>query len=214
VAGYHFHLFVPPLRRISEIVHRSDPELIQSCQRGDQAAWNALIDRYGRLVYSIPRRYGLSDADSDDVFSAVWEAVFKRLDKLRDQTRLSAWLITTTHRETWRVGKKNREAYLDLDDRIADVSSPSEDQIELWEQQDMVRRGLKELGGRCQELLSALFMEQSEPSYEAVAQRLGMTVGSIGPTRARCFKKLEAILIEMGFDSESISLPQDAELGQ
>ena len=192
-------------------MHRSDPELIQACQRGDQAAWNQLVDRYGRLVYSIPRRYGLSESDSDDVFAAVWEAVFTRLDKLRDQTRLSSWLITTTHRETWRVGKRNKGAYRELEERIADVSAPSEDQIQLWEQQDIVRRGLKELGGRCEELLSALFLEQSEPSYEAVAERLGMTVGSIGPTRARCFKKLEKILIELGLSPESLATAANVE---
>jgi RNA polymerase sigma factor (sigma-70 family) len=181
-------------------VHRSDPELIKACQDGNQAAWNELIDRYGRLIYSIPRRYGLSDADADDVFATVWATVFRKLRDLRDQTRLSAWLITTTHRESWRIGKRTAGRYVDLDDRIADVGAPDENQATTWEQQHLVRRGLDELGGRCKELLSALFLEAGEPSYEAIAQRLGIPVGSIGPTRARCFKKLEKILVELGLD--------------
>jgi RNA polymerase sigma factor (sigma-70 family) len=194
-------------------VHRSDPDLVKACQRGDQDAWAQLIMRYGRLVYSIPRRYGLSEADADDVSSAVWEIAFRSLDKLRDQTRLSAWLITTAHRECWRIGRKSPKSYVDLDERISDVSSPSDDQITLWEQQDIVRRGLQELGGRCQELLSALFLEPGEPSYDAIAERLGMTLGSIGPTRARCFKKLEKILVELGLDVESLGTVQGSQLG-
>src|SRR4029453_546364 len=111
-----------------------------------------------------------------------------------------AWLITTTHRESWRIGKRDAGKYADLDEHITDVSAPEDDQISTWEQQHMVRRGLDELGGRCKDLLAALFLESGEPSYEAIAARLGMTVGSIGPTRARCFKKLEKILLELGLD--------------
>jgi RNA polymerase sigma factor (sigma-70 family) len=180
-------------------MHRSDPELIKACQRGDQAAWNELVDQYGRLVYSIPRRYGLSDADADEVFAGVWATVFRKLDDLRDDTRLSAWLITTTHRECWRVSRK-RSTYKELDAHFADVSEPSPDKAEAWERQHQVRRALQTLGGRCEELLTALFLERggAETRYDVIAERLGMPVGSIGPTRARCFKKLQAILEEMG----------------
>jgi RNA polymerase sigma factor (sigma-70 family) len=181
-------------------VHRSDPQLIHAACSGDQGAWDELVERYSRLIYSIPRRYGLSEADSDDVFQAVMATVFTKLETLRDQTRLSAWLITTTHRESWRVGKKSGK-YAQLDAVMPDVGSPGEQDLERWEQQHMVREGLRRLGGRCEELLSALFLEPGEPSYEAIAQRMNMSLGSIGPTRARCFKKLEAILLTLGFEA-------------
>jgi RNA polymerase sigma factor (sigma-70 family) len=185
-------------------MHRSDPELIKACQRGDQTAWDQLVERYGRLVYSIPRRYRLNEADSDDVFAAVWASVFRKLDSLRDDTRLSAWLITTAHRESWRVGKK-RGTYQHLNETIADVSEPSTDQAETWERQHVVREALRQLGGRCEELLTALFLEQGggEANYQIIAERLGMPVGSIGPTRARCFRKMQEILTRLGVTLES-----------
>jgi len=177
--------------------HRSDTELILACQQGDQRAWQTLIDRYGRLVYSIPRRYGLNESDADDVFAAVWATAFRKLQQLRDQTRLSAWLITTAHRESWRVGRKRSNA-TQLDEQIADVGSPSDEQITTWEQQHLVRQGLEQLGGKCKDLLEALFLEPGEASYQVIAARLEIPPGSIGPTRARCFKKLEKILIDLG----------------
>jgi RNA polymerase sigma factor (sigma-70 family) len=180
-------------------MHRSDPELIKACQRGEQAAWDQLVDQYGRLVFSIPHRYGLKDADADDVFAAVWATAFKSLDTLRDDTRLSAWLITTTHRECWRIGKK-RGYDRHLDQAMPDVSEPSPAQSETWERQHQVRAALRTLGGRCEELLTALFLQSGEPRYDAIASQLGMPVGSIGPTRARCFQKLRDILQEMGLD--------------
>jgi RNA polymerase sigma factor (sigma-70 family) len=178
-------------------VSRDDSALIQACLAGNAAAWNELVDRFGRLVYSVPRRYGLSAADADDVFQSVFTLLFRRLGALRDHSRLSSWLITTAHRESWRVGKKSG-SNPNLDQQIADVGSPPDDAAERWEQQHLVRKSLEELGGRCEELLSALFMDSSEPSYDQIAVKLGIPVGSIGPTRTRCFEKLEAILRRNG----------------
>jgi len=186
-------------------VYRSDPKLIEACLAGQQQAWNEVVDRYGRLVYSIPKRYGLSDADADDVFQSVFTILYRKLDSLQDKTRLSAWLITTTHRECWRIGKKSDGAAT-LNEQIVNVSSPTDSQLETWERQHLIREAVQQLGGSCRDLLAALFFDSTEPSYEQIAERLNIKVGSIGPTRARCFKKLERLLIEMGFESERESV--------
>jgi RNA polymerase sigma factor (sigma-70 family) len=183
----------------SRRVYRSDPTLIQACLDGDETAWNELVERYGRLVYSIPRRYGFSDTDADDIFQNVFTIVLRRLDSLRDQTRLSAWLITTTQRECWRLSKRMKNSD-ELDETIVDARAAPPEQVQRWERQHLVREALSQLDPRCQELLTALFLDNTNPSYEEVAGRLDMAVGSIGPTRARCFKRLEAILVKMGLD--------------
>jgi len=184
-------------------VERSDPELIDACLHGKQAAWNALIDRYARLIYSVPRRYGLNEADADDVFQAVCVSLYRSLDKLKDQQRLSAWLLTTAHRESWRVGKRAGE-YPELDKIIDNVAAPEDDQVAAWERQHAVQQALKQLGGPCEKLLRALFMDSDQPDYQTIAARLGMKVGSIGPTRARCFAKLERIIAKMGIWPEEV----------
>ncbi len=176
---------------------RGNAELIQQCLSGSQAAWDELVERFGRLVYSIPRRYGLSSADADDVFQSVFAHLFRNLESLRDAGRVSSWLITTAHRECWRVGK-GAGRYTHLDSVMHDVSEPSAHDAERWEQQHLVREGLRELGGRCEELLVALFLDPAEPDYEAVSAKLNIPIGSIGPTRARCFEKLQKILQKKG----------------
>ncbi len=179
---------------------QDDAKLIQACLADDQQAWNTLIERYGRLVYSIPARLGLAPADADDVFQVVWGIVLRRLETLRDESRLSAWLIRTTYRESWRRAKQARRGP-SLDDVPGDPPSneePMEEEVLRWERQQIVRRGLSELDERCRDLLTALFLDQESPSYEEIAERLGMKVGSIGPTRARCFKSLERILGKLG----------------
>ena len=177
-------------------VGRRTPDPIEACLRGDKRAWDEIVERYGRLVYSIPRRYGMSDADADEVFQNVFLILFRRLRSLEDRERLSAWLITTTHRECWRIGRQS--GMVGLDEQIADVGEPNTEDAVRWEQQHLVRVALETLGGRCEALLQRLFLNGGGGSYEDIARELGMKAGSIGPTRARCFRKLERILVDLG----------------
>ena len=181
----------------------SDPDpttkLITACLAGDSAAWNELVRRHGRLVASVAARYRLDAADRDDVFQTVFLRLYESLKSLQDPTRLGAWLITTTHRECWRVGR-NSNKYMDFQRYFEerkqhdDHEPPSE-----WEQSFRVQEALKSLGGRCETLLRALYLDPTEPRYEDIARRLGIALNSMGPTRARCFAKFEKILRDGGF---------------
>ena len=184
-------------RRPKGLAARNDAALVEACLKGDEDAWNELVERFGRLVYSIARRYGLSEANAEDVFQTVFIILYRKLNTIRDQSRLSAWLIRTTHRECYRVGKSAR-GHAELDHAVVDVSAPAEEEASTWEIQHLVRRALCQLGGRCEQLLTALFLASGQPNYESIADQLGIKVGSIGPTRARCFEKLEKILVDMG----------------
>lgn len=177
----------------------ADCALIDEALRGSQRAWDRLVERYGRLVYSIPRRYRMSAADADDVFQAVFLSLYRNLGRLREGQRLSAWLITTAHRECWRVARR-ATASGELDPGHPADTEPTPEQILRWERQDLVRAALTRLGGPCGRLLEMLFIDPDRPSYQDIARALGMREGSIGPTRARCLSKLEAILRSMGLD--------------
>lgn len=181
--------------------NRDDHGLVLACLQGQQAAWDALVERYERLVYSVALKSGIAPADADDVFQAVFISLFRNLESLKDESRVSAWLITTSYRESWRVAKRRQKAG---SDEIAreEPAAPSSDELEALERQQLVRQALTELGGPCQTLLTALFLGKDEVRYDAIARELGIPIGSIGPTRARCLKKLEKILAKHGFADE------------
>jgi RNA polymerase sigma factor (sigma-70 family) len=181
-----------------------DRQLIADCLAGESLAWEALIHRYQRLIYSIPYKYRLSPDDAADVFQSVCVAILEKLSSLRDESKLSSWIITTTVRECWKLKRRERRGVASLDDEdnlVADV--PAEGQlpdeiIQALEEQHLVRRGLELLDQRCRTLLSFLFYEKEDWSYEQIAGELGMPVASIGPTRGRCLKKLRDILRKLG----------------
>ena len=78
-------------------------DLVTRARKGDQQAWDALVERYSPLIWSICRQYRLSDADAKDVGQAVWLRLVDQLDNLRDPAALPGWLKTTTRRECFRV---------------------------------------------------------------------------------------------------------------
>lgn len=172
---------------------KSDSELIEACLGGDQRAWTQLVDRYANLVYSIPARTGLRAADRDDVFQTVWTLAVKHLGGLRDRETIAAWLITTTQRECWRVMRTRRSDEIEPPTWAVTGEHDAEDENELVEQRQHLRDAMRRLDQRCRDLLTAVFTP-AKPGYDEIAARLGIPRGSIGPTRARCLKKLTSLL--------------------
>ena len=81
---------------------RSDSELVEACLRGETAAWDALVHRYTRLVWSTCRGENVPHADCEDLHQNVFASLVTRLESIRDRERLSSWLITAARRECWR----------------------------------------------------------------------------------------------------------------
>src|ERR1700758_4923924 len=46
--------------------------LVIRARNGDKQAWDALVERYAPLIWSICRRHRLDDADAGDVGQSVW----------------------------------------------------------------------------------------------------------------------------------------------
>ena len=78
-------------------------------------------------------------------------------------------------------------------DSVADPGPRPGDRLLTDERDQALWRAFRLLSDRCQELLR-IVAQVSRPDYTAVAEALGMPVGSIGPTRGRCLAKLRALL--------------------
>lgn len=180
-----------------------DELLVQRCLAGDGPAWALLVRRYQRLVHTVVLRMGLDEHVAADVFQATFERLWRHLPRLEAPGRVRAWLVTTARREALQQRERQRrDVPLDaesadgttLADTLADDAPGAEAQLEALQTADRVRHALDTLGGRCRALLLALHADEPVPSYGEVSARLGLPVGSIGPTRARCLDKLRALL--------------------
>jgi RNA polymerase sigma factor (sigma-70 family) len=177
---------------------RNDEQLVDACLRGDQTAWNELVDRYGRLVYYIAHRYNLEPAEIDDVFQTVFEIALVQLGKLKNKNALASWLATITAREAQRV-RKAKMRFVELSDMMPDTSEPPLETVHREFLAQELKRAMQQLDPFAREFILAL-MSEPTPSYKELALRFSMAEGSIGPTRERCLKKLQAILKRMGVE--------------
>lgn len=157
--------------------------------------WDALVERYSRLVWSVPRSFRLSHADACDVYQCTWLCLAEHVTRIREPERLGLWLVRTATRQSIAVVRaRGREVSLDRWEPESSLPLPDEVAI-AGDRQRRLWSALMTLNERCQRLLR-IAAHSPELSYAQVAGALGMKVGSVGSTRTRCLaelrRKLEA----------------------
>ena len=163
---------------------------------GDQAAWEQLVERYSRLVWSVTRSFRFTDSDAADVTQTTWMRLLEHIDRI-DPDRVAAWLSVTARRECLRVIALRKRVVLAYDDATFDevpaVQADPDERLLSGERAGEVRRAMETLPERWQQMLDML-MADPPRSYAEIAEALGMPIGSIGPIRGRCLDKLRAQL--------------------
>lgn len=197
---------------------RDDPEVIDLVKRagsGERSAWEALVERYSPLIWSICRRYQLDRVDAEDVGQAVWLRLVEHVGNLRDPAALPGWLATTTERECYRVQRaRGRLADGEVPDaeKLPDEQTVTAlDDVLTAERHAALREAFIDLPAHCQQLLSLLITDPPTP-YTEISARLGICVGSIGPSRSRSLDRLRrhpAIAALIDADAEPPQLGGD-----
>ncbi|HHC09073.1 MAG TPA: sigma-70 family RNA polymerase sigma factor [Actinobacteria bacterium] len=169
--------------------------LVVAAREGDRGAWEALVERHVRLVWSVVRGFRLDEATSADVAQTVWLRLVEHLHRIDDPERLPGWLATTARNEALRALRgRRREVPTEL---VADHPAVGDDEpgAELLaaEERRRLREAFAALPERCRELLRLLTLDPPL-DYRSIAEILGRPVGSLGPTRARCLERLRRLL--------------------
>jgi RNA polymerase sigma factor (sigma-70 family) len=177
-------------------------ELFRRAEAGDRAAWNAIVDRYTKLLWSVARAHRLGDADAADVVQTTWLRLVEHFGRIADPECLPGWLATTARRECLHTLRRaGREVVAAAEDVVLDVVDervPPVDARLLAEERDVALwRCFERLSVRCQVLLRIL-MGTPPADYVTVAAALGMPLGSIGPTRGRCLDQLRKLVTGAG----------------
>ena len=169
-------------------------DLVACARSGDKQAWEALVERYAPLIWSICRRYRLDRADADDVGQSVWLHLVGHLDKIREPAALAGWLATTTRRECGRLvraarGPRAVTYALDAENMADAHSDVAEQEVLAAERHAALREAYSHLPTECQRLVAMLTADPPVP-YAEISATLAMPVGSIGPTRSRCLDRM------------------------
>jgi len=170
--------------------------LVDRARAGDEQAWRELVDRYQKMLTSVARMHRLRPADAEDVVQATWVRAVEHLDELREPACLPAWLITTCRRESLRVSRQlSRERPEDITDTTSSIAAFRDpagdafDQVALKDEALRLYSALQDLPERERRVVVGL-IRFAEEGYSGCAKRLGLPVGSLGPTRQRALTRL------------------------
>ena len=166
-------------------------DLVARAADGDERAWHQIVDRYAPLIWSICLRHQLTGADAEDVVQSVWLHLVNHLGSLRDPEALPGWLVTATRRECFRRLREVRVTELVPD--VADLADTqgvvAEEEVLTAERHAALRAAFADLPPDGLRLMELLIVDPPLP-YTEISARLGIPVGSIGPTRSRLLARL------------------------
>jgi RNA polymerase sigma factor (sigma-70 family) len=167
------------------------PELVAAAQQGSEEAWASLVDQFAGLVWHVVRGFRLPNATGEDVYQTTWLRLAEHLDGIRRPESLGSWLARTARNECLRAVKAGGRESLrdDLDLDLVDATARIDRGIDDAARNEILWKAFSTLPEACQQLLRLLIADPPL-SYDQVSELLGMSIGSIGPTRARCLAKL------------------------
>jgi RNA polymerase sigma factor (sigma-70 family) len=179
-------------------------KLMAGLVAGDEEAWRVFIQDYGRMIYAVATRLGFTEQDRDDLFQDACISILESIHTVRDSRCLASWVYVVTYRLGIDAIRRRRPEAAVADWAGLPESNPAAviepevlSDLERLEEIAQVLDGLAEMDTRCRRLLTALYLEETRPTYEEISRRWGIPMGSIGPTRARCLEKLGGLLEEL-----------------
>jgi RNA polymerase sigma factor (sigma-70 family) len=168
------------------------------CLTGNPLAWDALIDRYYKLIYSIAVTFKLDAIEADDVFQNVVVAVKRGLHTLKDRSKFYSWLMTTTRRECMALLRHKEEDLAperEIEERL-DPGPTVEEAILVTEKHQILREVLATWNNPCSSLIRMLYFEHR--TFAETAAGLDVSLDGMGAKRVRCLAKLRLLLARRG----------------
>lgn len=177
-----------------------DANLVARLQSGEEGAWTDLMRHYGRLPFAVAYRFHLGEEDRQEIFQSTFMEAYRSIHSLRDPAKLAPWLYGIARHTALRLVRKapkevsTEEMGDGFLDRVESEGPDPQEALAQLELATQLREGLETLDPSCRDLLRALYMHEPPATYMEISERLGLPIGSIGPTRARCLEKLKRAL--------------------
>jgi RNA polymerase sigma factor (sigma-70 family) len=181
-------------------------QLVAGALAGDQAAWNALVERLQRVVWKSVNMMTYDREVRDDAFAATWLRLAERLDTIREPEKLPGWLATTACNEVRQILRQRGRQDVSLHeswsgggsggliDTLIDDDGEHSRALVLDEQRRSTRAAFSRLDQACREIIAVLVLADPPVPYDRASEQLGRPIGSLGPSRRRCLEKMKSLL--------------------
>lgn len=162
----------------------STDELIDACLRGDQRAWDVVVQRYWRRVFNVAYTFVGRHDEAEDLTQDIFLKVYKALESFDRRANFQTWLTSVSRNlciDHYRSVRKERETV----DRTVDAAelSPTAhgpdplSRLQRLHQRDLLRQGMLALPETLR--TAVLLRDIQELSYQEIATRLAVPEGTV-----------------------------------
>lgn len=170
--------------------------LIERCRSGEERAFAELVDAHKDLVHAMIWRLARDRSQADDLAQDVFLKVHRGLPYFRGEARLSTWIYRIVI-NVCSQSKTRRPREISLDeDRGGRPIEPRRDDTAFGavELRDRLDKAMAKLPDQYRVLIAAHHLDGVQ--YEALAEALGIPLGTVKTHLHRAKRRLRELLDE------------------
>lgn len=184
----------------------NETELIALCQKGNVEAFEKLVTKYEKQVYTVAYRFMGNHEDACDLAQEALVKAYKYISHFRGESSIKTWLyhiVANACRDELRKRKKNNVVSLDspiINDEGGELTRQTEDWTfapelvyENKEMQAMIQKVLDNLSPEYKEVL--IMREIMGFSYEEIAKQLNCSLGTVKSRISRARKAMRDYML-------------------
>ena len=174
---------------------RSDEELMVAYVAGEQAAFDALFDRYSGRILGIMRRQIKQSEDAHELVQQTFLQLHRARRDFDPRRSLRPWLMTIAYnlrREYFRRRARRPEAPLEYAPQLK--AEPQPDRLELAERALRIRQAVAQLPEGQRTVIAMHWFDRL--SFGEVATALGLSHSAVKVRAHRGYKRLRQLLEE------------------
>ncbi len=188
-----------------------DTQLVQRFNHGDESAFVEIMQRYQAKIFTVALGLLHNHADAEEIAQDTFVRAHRGLARFRGDSSLATWLhriaVNLARNRYWYFFRRKRHATLSLNcaldeqndatfsDLIAAEDADPAQENTRTEFANLVEECMKQLDERHREILT--LRNVLNHSYEEIAEKLGLNVGTVKSRIARARDQLRSRLAEM-----------------
>ena len=175
---------------------RSDQELVEDFQRGNESSFNELVLRYQERIYWVARRFVQDHDNADDVVQDVFCRAYEGLGKFRGESGIYTWLYRITVNLALNAVRRQRVREFFRIDEILDVKDEHGEQpdehLEKKEQKQLIEQAVAQLPEKQKAVFILRYYD--EMPYEEISKIMKTTVGGLKANYFHAVRKVGAYI--------------------
>lgn len=175
-----------------DLNHETDQDLVARVLKGEQTAFECIVERYRNYVYGLALRKVSDVAMAQDIAQDTFVIAYENMPRLKAHDRLKSWLMGIASNLIRDYYKRRKVAGLGEDQDIPALLVDPLESMEQRELHELLHKALAQLSERYRAVLIKRYLEGLE--YPQIAEELGLSVGAVEVCMHRARKNLAQAL--------------------